>query len=192
MGTAVGAVRTGRGRDAEGRHVGLALGRLLEASGIPDFARRIADYLDDDGFGRVAVVWRLGQGDVSVHDADRLLPHDVQVALVARSNGGWAVDTAHGRVAACIEVQESGDSIGVVLDGQAHMREAVRAQCDLLAPIARAVFEKHRLTESMHALERSEQLQSNLFRIADMASSDMDLGDMLRELHEIVGQFMYA
>jgi diguanylate cyclase (GGDEF)-like protein len=192
MGTAVGAVRTGRGRDAEGRHVGLALGRLLDASGIPDFARRVADYLDDDGFGRVAVVWRLGQGDVSVHDADRLLPHDVQVALVARSNGGWAVDTAHGRVAACIEVQESGDSIGVVLDGQAHMREAVRAQCDLLAPIARAVFEKHRLTESMHALERSEQLQSNLFRIADMASSDMDLGDMLRELHAIVGQFMYA
>jgi diguanylate cyclase (GGDEF)-like protein len=192
MGTAVGAVRTGRGRDAEGRHVGLALGRLLDASGIPDFARRVADYLDDEGFGRVAVVWRLGQGDVSVHDADRLLPHDVQVALVARSNGGWAVDTAHGRVAACIEVQESGDSIGVVLDGQAHMREAVRAQCDLLAPIARAVFEKHRLTESMHALERSEQLQSNLFRIADMASSDMDLGDMLRELHAIVGQFMYA
>jgi diguanylate cyclase (GGDEF)-like protein len=185
-------VRTGTGRDAEGRHVGHALGRLLDAAGIPDFAQRVATYLDDEGFGRVAVVWRIGQGEVRVHDAERLLDHDVHTALAARAQGGWAADAARGRVAACIEVQESGDSIGIVVDGQPHMRDAVREQCDLLAPIARAVFEKNRLTESMHALERSEQLQSTLFQIADMASSDMDLEDMLRELHAIVGRFMYA
>ena len=54
------------------------------------------------------------------------------------------------------------------------------------------MFEKTRLTESLRQLERSEQLQSALFTIADMAGSDMDLGDMLRELHGIVGRFMYA
>jgi diguanylate cyclase (GGDEF)-like protein len=192
MGTAMGAIRAGNGRDAEGRHIGQALGRLLDAAGIPDFAQRVAAYLDDEGFGRVAVVWRMGQGEVRAHDAGRLLPHDVETALAARAQDGWAADPAHGRVAACIEVQDSGDSIGIVLDGQPNLREVVREQCDLLAPIARAVFEKNRLTESMHALERSEQLQSTLFRIADMASSDMDLEDMLRELHAIVGRFMYA
>ncbi|MFX5157706.1 hypothetical protein ABTC76_20065, partial [Acinetobacter baumannii] len=59
-------------------------------------------------------------------------------------------------------------------------------------PLALAVSEKTRLTESLRQLERSEQLQSALFAIADMASSDMDLNDMLRELHAIVGRFMYA
>ena len=192
MGSAVGAMKTTEGRAAEGWQVGQVLGRLLDAVGVPDFAQRLAAYLDAEGFGHVAVVWRLGEGDVQVHDPARLRPHDIETALAAQAQGGWATDPVHGRVAACIEVQDSGDSIGVVLDGQAHVRERVREQSDLLAPIARAVFEKIRLTESMHALERSEHLQSTLFRIADMASSDMDLEDMLRELHAIVGRFMYA
>ncbi|MDQ3205475.1 MAG: EAL domain-containing protein, partial [Pseudomonadota bacterium] len=68
----------------------------------------------------------------------------------------------------------------------------VHEQCGLLAPMARTIFEKARLTESLRQLERSEQLQSALFAIADMASSGMDVGGMLRELHGIVGRFMYA
>ncbi|TZF91432.1 bifunctional diguanylate cyclase/phosphodiesterase [Cognatilysobacter lacus] len=183
-------MRTGDSPAAEGQRIGQALGCLLDAVGIPDFACRVAEYLDRQGFGRVAVVWCIGRGDAQVHDAARLLEHDVEIAMSARAQGGWAV--GEGRVAACIEAQESGDSIGIVLDGQAQLRARVREQCDLLAPIARAVFEKNRLTESMRMLERSEQLQSTLFQIADMASSEMDLEDMLRELHSIVGRFMYA
>ncbi|WP_162823830.1 EAL domain-containing protein [Lysobacter sp. TY2-98] len=192
MGTALNAMRMDRAPAAERQRIGRALGGLLDAADITDFAERVAAYLTGEGFERVAVVWRSAGGDLQSHPSACLLEGDMPLARSARSNDDWAVDATHGRVAACIEVQASGDAIGVVLDGQAHMRAQVREQCELLAPVARAVFEKNRLTESMHALERSEQLQSALFQIADMASSEMDLEDMLRELHAIVGRFMYA
>ncbi|GAB2510516.1 bifunctional diguanylate cyclase/phosphodiesterase [Lysobacter humi (ex Lee et al. 2017)] len=164
---------------------------LLDAADIPAFARRVAAQLRESGFGQVAVVWRLAGGEIEVHDPLALRPGDIDVALAARDGDGWACD-ARGRMAACIEVQGGGDSIGVVVDGDIGARAALQAQCELLAPIARAVFEKARLTDSLRALERSEQLQSALFQIADMASSEMDLADMLPELHAIVGRFMYA
>ncbi len=191
MGTAVGAIRK-EGEVAEAWQVGHALGRLLDAAGVPDFAQRVAAYFEGEGFGHPLALWCIGPGDPQVHDPARLREHDVATALRARATHGWATDGTTGRVSACIEVQDNGDSIGIVVDGPQHVRQQLRAHCDLLAPIARAVFEKNRLTESMRALERSEQLQSALFQIADMASSEMDLEDMLRELHAIVGRFMYA
>ncbi len=166
------------------------LGRLLDAQDIADFARRVAGYLEGEGHRRVAVVWTAGE-QVHVHDPAHLSAEDVSRALRARAGDGWAADDARQRVAACIQAQGV-DRIGIVLDGTAGDRDAVREQCELLAPVARAVLEKAQLTDSLHQLERSEQLQSALFQIADMASSEMDLPDMLRELHAIVGRFMYA
>ncbi|MGY4514915.1 diguanylate cyclase (GGDEF)-like protein [Lysobacter sp. HA18] len=192
MGTALNAMRMERAPAAERQRIGRALGGLLDASDIADFAERVQSYLADEGFERVAVVWRTAGSDLRGTSEACLLDGDLELARSARSSDDWAVDPTRSRIAACIEVQDSGDAIGVVLDGQPHMRAQVREQCELLAPVARAVFEKNRLTESMRALERSEQLQSALFQIADMASSEMDLEDMLRELHAIVGRFMYA
>ena len=174
------------------RGTGHRLGRLLDAIDIPDFARRVAAWFEDEGFARVTVAWRMGGQDLCGHGPAALREDDFRLALDADAHDGWAVDAARGRVAAGIEVQATGDAIGIVLDGTPASGAAVRGQCALLAPVARAVFEKHRLTASMRALERSEQLQAALFRIADMASSDMDLPDMLRELHAIVARFMYA
>ncbi|WP_208108710.1 bifunctional diguanylate cyclase/phosphodiesterase [Cognatilysobacter terrigena] len=192
MGTALNAMRIERAPAAERQRIGRALGGLLDAVDITDFAERVAAYLTGEGFENVAVVWRNAGSDLRTHPSATLDDADLTLARSARGNDDWSVDPARRRVAACIEVQDTGDAIGVVLDGQAHMRALVREQCLLLAPVARAVFEKNRLTESMRALERSEQLQSALFQIADMASSEMDLNDMLRELHAIVARFMYA
>lgn len=169
-----------------------ALGHLLDAPDIAVFAHRLAGMLQASGFGGVAIVWRQAGGDIRVHDPRALHDGDVELALRATASGGWASDDRAGRVAACIECQPDGGTIGLVADGSEASRAAVRRECDLLAPIARSVFEKAQLTESLRQLERSEQLQSALFTIADMASSDMDLSDMLRELHAIVGRFMYA
>ncbi|HZX80736.1 MAG TPA: EAL domain-containing protein [Lysobacter sp.] len=186
------ATRTSEMPTAERQRIGHVLGGLLDAVDIPDFARRVAAYLEGEGFARVGVVWRVGGNDLCGHGPAALREDDLRLALSAPADDGWAVDAARGRVVSGIEVQATGDAIGVVMDGTPALRAAVREQCELLAPVARAVFEKHRLTASMRALERSEQLQSALFQIADMASSDMDLEDMLRELHAIVGRFMYA
>ena len=192
MRTALTAIRTSEVPAAERQRIGHVLGGLLDAVDIPDFARRVAAYFEGEGFARVDVLWMIGGSELHTRDDCVLHEDDRRLVEMARANGEWAVDAARGRIAAGIEVQQSGDAIGVVLDAQPALQARVRQQCDLLAPVARAVFEKHRLTASMRALERSEQLQSALFQIADMASSDMDLPDMLRELHAIVGRFMYA
>ena len=177
---------------AESDRLGRMLGSLLDAVDLPDFAQRVGAFLDGQGMARVGVIWRVvGEGELRVHDPARLCPGDHALAARARDGDGFACDEAHGRVSACIELQET-DGIGIVADGGPASRARVRALCDLLAPVARAVFERVRLTHSLRQLERSEQLQSALFQIADMASSEMDLGDMLGELHAIVGRFMYA
>jgi diguanylate cyclase (GGDEF)-like protein len=168
------------------------LGQLLDAPDLPTFARRVAEHLEHEGFARAAVVWRVaGDTEMRVHDRARLLRGDARLVQRARDTEGHAVDEDRGRIAACIEAQEHA-GIGVVLDGSAASVARLRERCDVLAPIARAVFEKLRLTDSLSQLARSEQLQAALFNIADMAGSDMDLPDMLRELHAIVGRFMYA
>jgi diguanylate cyclase (GGDEF)-like protein len=49
-----------------------------------------------------------------------------------------------------------------------------------------------RLHGTVAQLAQTERLQRALFAIADMAGSDLDMPDMLRGLHRIVGELMYA
>jgi diguanylate cyclase (GGDEF)-like protein len=56
--------------------------------------------------------------------------------------------------------------------------------CELLAA--------QRMRESVARLEQAEKLQRSLYAIADMAGSDLDMPDMLRGLHRIVSDLMYA
>jgi diguanylate cyclase (GGDEF)-like protein len=64
----------------------------------------------------------------------------------------------------------------------------------LLAAGARMaeVLAIQRLHGTVAQLAQAEQLQRALFAIADMAGSDLDMPDMLRGLHRIVGELMYA
>lgn len=49
-----------------------------------------------------------------------------------------------------------------------------------------------RLHDTVAQLAQAEKLQRALFAIADMAGSGLDMPDMLRGLHRIVGELMYA
>ncbi|RPE77073.1 bifunctional diguanylate cyclase/phosphodiesterase [Vulcaniibacterium tengchongense] len=60
-------------------------------------------------------------------------------------------------------------------------RHAVAAHLDALRAQAR-----------IEQLAKSERLQLALYEIADLAGSDLDLGDMLRRLHRVVAGLMYA
>ena len=62
---------------------------------------------------------------------------------------------------------------------------------DLVAAFA-GVLEAERLKRAVDRLESAERLQRALFAIADMASSDLDMPEMLRGVHGIVGSLMYA
>ena len=48
------------------------------------------------------------------------------------------------------------------------------------------------LQVKLRRLERSESLQRALFAISDLAGSERDMRDMLRGIHAIVGELMYA
>ncbi len=54
------------------------------------------------------------------------------------------------------------------------------------------LLEVHQLLESVARLEQGEQLQRALYAIADMAGAALDMPDMLRGLHRIVADLMYA
>lgn len=63
---------------------------------------------------------------------------------------------------------------------------------DDTACVAQRLIEQASLSASVHRLERAEHVQRALFAIANMASSDLDMPEMLRGIHEIVGWLMYA
>ncbi len=58
--------------------------------------------------------------------------------------------------------------------------------------VAERILQRDSLAKSVHRLERAEHVQRALFAIANMASSDLDMPDMLHGIHEIVGWLMYA
>jgi diguanylate cyclase (GGDEF)-like protein len=62
---------------------------------------------------------------------------------------------------------------------------------DVCARLAE-VLGLQRMEESVARLEQAEKLQRSLYAIADMAGSDLDMPDMLRGLHRIVSDLMYA
>jgi diguanylate cyclase (GGDEF)-like protein len=66
---------------------------------------------------------------------------------------------------------------------------------DRLEPVARRLGEVLTILgmqQSVSLLEQAEMLQRSLYAIADMAGSDLDMPDMLRGLHRIVSDLMYA
>ncbi|QSX78206.1 bifunctional diguanylate cyclase/phosphodiesterase [Agrilutibacter solisilvae] len=48
------------------------------------------------------------------------------------------------------------------------------------------------LTEEVRERQRGERLQAALYSIADLASSELDMREMLRRIHAVVGELMYA
>ena len=56
----------------------------------------------------------------------------------------------------------------------------------------RELLDRAYLKRSVDRLEKAEQLQHALYAIADLASADLEMPEMLRSLHQIVGELMYA
>lgn len=75
--------------------------------------------------------------------------------------------------------------------GKANGREWDRFLEDL-AVVAERILQRDSLAQSVRRLERAEHVQRALFAIANMASSELDMPEMLRGIHEIVGWLMYA
>ena len=55
-----------------------------------------------------------------------------------------------------------------------------------------SALEATRAQARMEALEKSRQLQQALYEIAELASAEVEMGEMLHRLHAIIGSLMYA
>ena len=67
-----------------------------------------------------------------------------------------------------------------------------RSFVDPVAAAARTLLELEVLADAVSRLEKAERLQRALFSIADMASADLEMVEMLSQVHEIIGGLMYA
>ena len=63
---------------------------------------------------------------------------------------------------------------------------------ELARPRVAQALEIERLRHSVRRLEKAERLQRALFGIADLASSVLEMTDVLRAMHDIVSTLMYA
>ncbi|HPA02331.1 MAG TPA: EAL domain-containing protein [Chiayiivirga sp.] len=74
----------------------------------------------------------------------------------------------------------------------AERREALEAAARILAQRLPGALELERLSQAMEKLAEAERLQYALYRIADLASGEREMGVVLAELHAIVAGLMYA
>lgn len=167
------------------------LRHLLNADSIPEFAKRAGTYLQREGLRGVVLGWQLQGTDLQVHGVSHANDGLGAPALIAEAIGsGWAV--RQDSVACRVESVPGRYALGLMAQQGDDIRRIVEGYAAILAPLAAAVFERTLLTQSLQQIADSEHLQAALFQIADMASSQLDLPDMLRELHAIVGGLMYA
>jgi len=94
-------------------------------------------------------------------------------------------------------LQESGNRLGVLVsrffDGSHHGADEKFAEaCDLLAHRLPDALEMERLHLAMGQLAEAEKLQRALYQIADLASGERDMEEVLHRIHVIVAELAYA
>lgn len=70
--------------------------------------------------------------------------------------------------------------------------EALAGAARLLAHRLPSALELERLSQALEQLAEAERIQWALYRIADLASGGLEMGEVLAELHRIVASLMYA
>lgn len=145
---------------------------------------------------QVSISWCLGGDASQFHFPDptpcepaptllqQLRSEGAQVARTER--GEWfalCVSEGHERMGAavCARLRHPVDDDRIAATFPGWLRTCVSA-----------ALETANLRAVVDRLDRAEKVQHALFAIADMAGADMDMQEMLRGVHAIVGELMYA
>ena len=171
--------------------------RLFGAADMANLAELLSDYASRVmGCNHAALVWWLdGRQDPNPRSAGPRNAEQDTLVDAAVADPDQIAHSADGRQFA-ISLAGADPRVGAVLlasnDHKLSDRQIWRALPELVRSCVDNALEKSRLSETVQRLEQAEKLQHALFAIADMASSDLDMPDMLRGLHDIVGDLMYA
>ena len=155
---------------------------------------------------RIALFWSMQSGDVAprrLHCAPRSARAWTDPALALQSLAAQAPRqsnaNADGRLLRSwpLEVREAGSAILQVEFTPADLDATDSAPTlgeglTLVARRANRLLEARRLRLSLHRYEKAERLQRALFAIADLAGSEEDQHEVLRRMHDIVGELIYA
>ncbi|AVP98863.1 bifunctional diguanylate cyclase/phosphodiesterase [Ahniella affigens] len=106
--------------------------------------------------------------------ASKLTPDGVELALPIIAGSGTSA-----RAVLCLKQSTSG-------------AELAADTLNLIAARAQELLQTSRLKQAVDRLETAERIQRALYAIADLASSDMEMPDMLSGIHEIIGDLTYA
>lgn len=145
----------------------------------------------------IAIAWRLPHGTdhsapapTEPMDEDLLARAEALPGRLARSEdrAGFALCIADGDLAA----QGLGAYVVAGVDPGIDDQTIENAFPAWLRTCISSVLDKNNLRALVSRLDQSERLQHALFAIADMASSGMDMDDMLRRMHQIIASLMYA
>ncbi|MDR2214943.1 MAG: hypothetical protein LBE59_03785, partial [Nevskiaceae bacterium] len=157
------------------------------------FGQRIVMVLREllpDG-GAAAAHWRgyrLGEGSVTVPDAATGLRERIERAragTAAAKTGDVgeppvsAWNTADGRAWLTVSLPQA--------SATEHHAWLTHAQ-----PLVATVLELAHAQSQISELERSKRLQQALYEIADLAGADLEMIEMLRRIHGVLGTLMYA
>ena len=166
---------------------------------MPDFAQALAETACmQPGFHRLAMRWSCAGGDdqwrsgalspaldAAISAPGLLRDGEIHAVGAGGMIVGWDVPSAAGWFALALEMHPQHR------DADAD-RTVLRRMLTCARDVGAALLERHQLRERVQRLEKAERLQAALYAIADMVSSQMEMQDMLRGLHQIVGGLMYA
>jgi len=177
---------------------GQTIAAILNAADLLAVTQSLTDHIARSlGACDVAITWRMPHG--SEHsaptptiplDADLLARAEALPGSLARSadRSAFALCIADGELAA----QGLGAYVVARIDPGLDDATLASAFPAWLRTCVSSVLDKNNLRALVTRLDQSERLQHALFAIADMASSGMDMGDMLRRMHQIIASLMYA
>ena len=167
---------------------------LFAAGDMPAMAALLVEHAHRVmGCREAQLIWWL-DGDSGSVVAGKLDSEQVALVQAAIANPAQIARSAPRReFAIALALRQSVGAVLLASDDR-HLTDAQIHQAlpELVHSSVGNALEKARLAEAVQRLEQAEKLQHALFAIADMASSDLDMPDMVRGLHKIVGSLMYA
>ena len=155
---------------------------------------------------RIALFWSIHPGPITQDQlrcaprrarqwADPELAHQSQAAHAPRQSAAnvdgcllrsWPLEM-RGAGSAIIQVEVATGDLNAI-DSDPTLSEGL----ELLARRVSSMLQARHLQASLRRFEKSERLQRALFAIADLAGSQHEQHEVLRQMHHVVGELIYA
>lgn len=181
---------------ADGPPLALGADGTPALAGLSTLAEGLIAQLYSDGFAGAALLWQVDRTDPTTRGCQPPTAGTAEAWRRATQAGAAARDSTPPPALelAAPALRERGASMVLLLDvlPDRPTMEALHQSLADWRPYLDNAFDKACLQHQLARLRHSEQVQRALYAISDLAGGDLDLDELLRRLHAIVGGLMYA